>query len=194
LSLWVALAACRPEPFALGTTTPGVIDAQGAFAATLATFTPGAGATSSSGDGANALGAPDGRTVDLGTGGQLDVVFGAGGIIEAPGADLRVHATVSPDAEANIYSSTDGSRYIFIGTMTGAASATGTAPTTPAMPSPSGSASTSSTTAPVGTTTAGEIELTVGLQTEAIFVRVVNTAGSVKIDALEALHPAFPPS
>jgi len=66
-----------------------------------------------------ALGAPDGSSVVLTTDGVITVGFvGLGGVTNAPGNDLRIHATVAPGASATVRLASSDMQFRYAGDLT----------------------------------------------------------------------------
>jgi hypothetical protein len=112
-------------------------------------------------DGAPALGAPDAAAVTLGANGVLTVGFvGLGGIADAPGIDLRIHATVAAGAMATVHIAGTDMEFEYSGDLT---------------------------------PTSNEIDLAVALTIPtAVYVRIIDVAGAIGVDALEATHGTCP--
>lgn len=70
-------------------------------------------------DGTPALRAPDGAGVPLGTSGVVTVGFvGLGGVADAPGPDLRIHATVAAGAMGTVRVAGSNMAFVYAGDLT----------------------------------------------------------------------------
>jgi hypothetical protein len=70
-------------------------------------------------DGAPALGAPDAASVTLSPNGVLTVGFiGLGGIVDAPGIDLRIHGTVAAGAMGTVHIAGTDMQFKYSGDLT----------------------------------------------------------------------------
>ena len=108
--------------------------------------------------GESALGAPDADVVAIDTDASLTVAFiGAGAVIDEVGDDIRLHATSSSDASGVVYASSDGLDYRFLADVGAALDA------------------------PL------DVDLATASTSASVHLRVVGTAGTISLDAVEAL-------
>jgi hypothetical protein len=112
-------------------------------------------------DGAPALGAPDAAAVSLAPNNVLTVGFvGLGGVVDEPGIDLRIHATVAAGATATVNIAGTDMKFKYTGDLT---------------------------------PTNNEIDLAVALTIPtAVYVRIIDVAGAISVDAIEATHGTCP--
>ncbi len=109
-------------------------------------------------NGAAALGAPDGMAVSLMANHVITVGFiGLGGVTDANGTDLKIHATVASGASAIIHVATSEMEFRYAGDLT---------PMT------------------------NEVDVAVSDFNSAIYIRVINVAGTIAVDSIEATHDA----
>lgn len=112
-------------------------------------------------DGTPALRAPDGASVSLGSNGVVTVGFvGLGGVADAPGPDLRIHATVAAGSMGTVRVAGNNMAFVYAGDLT---------------------------------PTSNEIDIGVAVALPvAVYVRVITVAGSISVDAIEAIQATCP--
>jgi hypothetical protein len=103
-----------------------------------------------------ALAAPDGSAVALAKDNVVTLGFvGLGGVTDAPGNDVRVHAMIEAGASALVHVAGTDIAFQYAGTVTPAVN---------------------------------EVDIGVADANPAIYVRVIAVGGTVRVDALEAIH------
>ena len=115
ISFACSVAACEADLPTL-TDAHSELDAtcKGPYADLLVDFYPSSLANASA-----ALGAPDNNSVSLATDSVITVGFvGLGGVTDASGPDLRIHATVAPGASATVRVAGSDMVFSFAGNLT----------------------------------------------------------------------------
>ncbi len=103
-----------------------------------------------------ALGAPDGMAVALMANHLITVGFiGLGGVTDASGTDLKIHATVETGASAIVHVAISEMDFRYAGDLT---------------------------------VMTNEIDVAVSDFSSAIYVRVINVTGTIRVDSIEATH------
>ena len=109
------ISGCTADLPAL-TDAHSTLDARctGPYADLVVDFFPASLATPSA-----SLGAPDGASVSLASASVVTVGFiGLGGLTDVSGTDLRIHATVAPNASATVRLASSDLQFRFAGTLT----------------------------------------------------------------------------
>jgi hypothetical protein len=109
----VVLGACKAD-------LPELSDAKGGLDATCTVYADlVVDVLPTTLDGAPALGAPNSAGVSLATNGVLTVGFvGLGGIVDAPGIDLRIHGTVAAGAMGTVHIAGTDMEFDYSGDLT----------------------------------------------------------------------------